>query len=616
MSTLPIATGRQTFTGTARSVRRHCGEAVRAAIWTLLASAGVVVVPLLLGRLVDAVRRDHRGDLMPLLLLIGTGTVLGALFSALAQRSTGRLGAYVAADLRERVLDRTLSLPAQVLETAGGGDLTSRVTEDVETFVDAVPMVTAVSSASATVLVSAAAVTTLDWRLTLAFLVVLPIYWAGLSRYLPRAGPVYAAERRLAAERGRVLLETLHGLPTVRAYDMAAVQTRRVAAASQQSLTRRLQAVWLSLWLSKSMNAAEAAGLSAIFLTGAWLVRGDVVTVGAVTAAALLFHRLFDPLGTLLGSFDDVQRAGAALARIIGVTLAPVPRTRPGRGPLGPVSLRAEGIRHSYDGTEDVVHAIDLVVPAGTTLAIVGTSGAGKTTLASILAGMFPATAGRTLLIDGPVDGSTGADEPRTAVAADLGSSPARAADPGSGTAGAGEVDVADLEAGRLRDWIGMVAQETHVFAGTLRDDVSLAAPGSTDEQLQAALTLVGAQKWIALLPAGLDTRIGAGGYPLTSVQIQQLALSRLALRDPPVIVLDEATAEAGSAGARDLEDAATALLAGRTAIVVAHRLSQARTCDRIAVMNHGRIEEFGTHDSLLQRGGRYAGLWSAWSTR
>jgi ATP-binding cassette subfamily C protein len=589
MSVLPIATSAQTLAGTWSSVRRHPGEAARTAAWTLLASAGVVVVPLLLGRLVDAVRQDRRGALLPLLLLIGAGTVLGALFSALAQRSTGRLGAYVSADLRERVMDRALGLPPQVLEAAGSGDITSRVTEDVETFAAALPMVTAVSSAGATVLVSAAAVTTLDWRLTLAFMVVLPVYWLGLSRYLPRAGPVYAAERRLAAERGRVMLETLHGLPTVRAYDMAALQTERVSAASERSMLVRLDAAWLSLWLSKSMNAAEAAGLSAIFLTGAWLVRGDVVTVGAVTAAALLFHRLFDPLGTLLGSFDDVQRAGAALARIIGVTLVETPAARPGRAPLGPVSLTASGIRHSYDGTADVVRSVELRVPAGTSLAVVGTSGAGKTTLASILAGMFPSTAGRTVLSDGAEPGA--ADD-------------------------VGEVDVSHLDPDRLRDWIGMVSQETHVFAGTVRDDVSFAAVTSTDAQIEAALTLVGAQKWIALLPDGLDTRIGAGGHPLTSVQIQQLALSRLALRNPPVIVLDEATAEAGSAGARDLEDAATALLAGRTAVVVAHRLSQARTCDRIAVMEHGRIEEFGTHDELLARGGRYADLWAAWSTR
>jgi ATP-binding cassette subfamily C protein len=169
---------------------------------------------------------------------------------------------------------------------------------------------------------------------------------------------------------------------------------------------------------------------------------------------------------------------------------------------------------------------------------------------------------------------------------------------------------------GRLRDWIGLISQETHVFTGTLRDDVTLAAPGCSDVQVRAALRTVGAGGWVAALPDGLDTRVGAGEHPLTAAQIQQLALARLVLRNPPVVVLDEATAEAGSAGARDLEAAAAALVRGRTAIVVAHRLTQARACDRIAVLDGGRIAEFGTHEELLAQKGHYCALWDAWSKR
>jgi ATP-binding cassette subfamily C protein len=177
-------------------------------------------------------------------------------------------------------------------------------------------------------------------------------------------------------------------------------------------------------------------------------------------------------------------------------------------------------------------------------------------------------------------------------------------------------VDVGDLDPGQVRDWIGMVSQETHVFAGSLRDDVLFAAPGCTDEEVHGALRSVGAGAWVAALPDGLDTAVGAGEHPLTAAQVQQLALARLLLRDPPVVVLDEATAEAGSSGARDLEQAAAALVAGRTAVVVAHRLTQARACDRIAVVADGLVVELGTHDDLVALGGRYADLWSAWSRR
>ncbi|GAB3274211.1 ABC transporter ATP-binding protein [Kineosporia babensis] len=579
MSVLPVASGRQTWRGLCRSALSHPGDLAAAVVWTLTASIGVVVVPVLLGRCVDAVRVGSSSDLPLLLPALVITALLGAVLTALAQRSTARLGAQIAADIREQALTAALDLDPGLLEPAGSGDVTSRVTEDVETFVAAIPLVAAVSTAGSTLLVAVTAVAGLDWRLALAFVVVLPFYAFGLSRYLPRSGPLYAQERRASAERGRVLLESLHGRPTVAAYGMADLQTRRVEEASGHSLELRVRTIGLSLWLTKSMNAAEAAGLSTILLTGYWLVHDDVVSVGAVTAAALLFHRLFDPLGTLLNSFDQVQRAGAALARIIGVALVPARQYVDAPPPQGAVALHVSQVRHSYDGVHDVVADIDLEVPAGSSLALVGTSGAGKSTLAGILTGMFPPTGGTAVLTDG-----------RT------------------------RLTVAEVAPAQLRDWIALVSQETHVFSGTLRDDVAFAAPGRTDNEIRESLNRVGALGWVTALPAGLDTRVGPGGQHLSPVQDQQLALARIVLRDPPVVVMDEATAEAGSAGARDLEHAATALLSGRTAIVVAHRLSQARVCDRIAVMDHGRVVEIGSHEELLTMGGRYARLWTAWS--
>jgi ATP-binding cassette, subfamily C, bacterial len=177
-----------------------------------------------------------------------------------------------------------------------------------------------------------------------------------------------------------------------------------------------------------------------------------------------------------------------------------------------------------------------------------------------------------------------------------------------------GAVSVVDLDPEVLRDWVGVISQETHVFTGSLRDDLIYAAPDSEDEQIVTALKAVKADAWVKALPQGLDTQVGPGEHPLTAAQVQQLALARLMLRDPAVVVLDEATAEAGSVGTRDLEEAAAALVAGRTAVVVAHRLTQARACDHIAVLAEGHIAESGTHNELIARGGRYAALWKAWS--
>ncbi|MFY1619740.1 ABC transporter ATP-binding protein [Micromonospora sp. WMMD736] len=575
MTALPIATGRQSLTLLARVLISHRATAVAALLWTVLSAAATVAAPLLLGWLVDAVRAGRGPHATGLTVGLGAVVLAGAAATALALRATEHLGAHVAADLRVQAVHRTLELPPAVLENAGRGEVASRVTEDLENVVTSVPLVAEVLRALITVLLSAAGFLALDWRLALAFLVVFPIYALSLRAYLPRAALLYAQERSLAAERGRVLLEALHGRDTVSAYRMAALQTRRLATASGDNLAASLRAARSFLWFSKSMNAAEAIGLSAVLLTGYWLVRADLVTVGAVTAAALLFHRLFTPLGTLLLSFDDVQRAQASMARTAGVLLVPGPiagrRERPGTP--GTVAVSVRGLRHAYGGEPDVLAGIDLDVPAGTSLALVGGSGAGKTTVANLIAGTFPARAGRITL--------TGPDT---------------------------SVGVADLDPAVLRDWVGLVSQETHVFTGTLRDNVTYAAPDADDARLRSALVAVGARDWVSR--DLLDTAVG----PLPPARAQQLALARLLLRDPPVVVLDEATAEAGSAGAGDLDRAAAALIEGRTAVVIAHRLTQARACDRIALLEAGTIVEFGTHDDLIARGGAYTALWSAWS--
>ncbi|MBX7267300.1 ABC transporter ATP-binding protein [Micromonospora sp. Llam7] len=576
-SILPVASGRATAAAFWRALRRYPLLGWTSVVASAAASVAAVGVPILLGRLVDLVVAG--GTVRSLLLtsawILGAGLASAVLTGASRWLIT-EWGMRGCADLREDVLDRALRMDAARLESAGAGDVASRVTEDVEQVTDSVRLAAGIFTALVTVVITFAGFATLDWRIACAFLIVFPVHAMSLRRFVPRARRLYAAEREAAAVRTQSLLTTFTGTRTVHAYGMEDRQSRRVDEASRAAVVARLRAVRGFLWFANMMNYAEAIGLTAVLLSGFLLVRAGEVTVGDVTAAALLFHRLFGPLGMLLISFNDIQSAGAALARLVGITGLGVPAAGAG-GPVTsrrPAGITAKSVAHRYPGGPLVVHDVSLDIAEGESLAIVGESGAGKTTLAAILGGVVPAADGEVWLGGRPIG---------------------------------------ELSPDELRRTVGVVTQEVHVFAGTLADDLRLAAPHARDEDLFAALTLVGAREWVDALPDGVQTRVGDGAHPVNPGQAQQLALARIALLDPPIVVLDEASAEAGSAGARQLEQASAALIRGRTAVVVAHRLTQAHSCDRIAVMSHGRIVELGSPDELVAAGGRYAELWSAW---
>lgn len=582
---LPTSTPARTRAAVRELVRPRRGLTV-AGFATMIVATGVgLLVQPLLGRIVDIVA-DHRppGDItLPVVLLVLVALTRGAT-TALGLSLVSRLGETVLAQLRERFVEKALRLPLEQVEKAGAGDLTARVTRDVsvvgEAVRDALPELARSVLAIALTLAAMAA---LDWRFFLAALIAVPVQASTARWYVRNAVPLYARQRIATGSQQQQLLDTIAGAGTVRAFRLEEEHTERVTRRSSAAVELTLRGVRLVLDFYNRLHIAEYAGLAAVLVTGFLLVRGGSVSIGTATAAALYFHSLFTPVNAALVLLDDAQSATAALARLVGVADQPSPgpekpepekqahESRPRTAEAGG-TVTVTGIHHAYEPGRPVLHDVDLTLRAGERVALVGPSGAGKTTLAKLIAGVHSPTAGSV-----------------------------RVTTHGAGESGDG-VPVA------------LVTQETHVFAGPLADDLRLARADATDAELRTALTAVSALDWAETLPEGLDTVVGEGGHRLTSAQVQQLALARLVLADPPVAVLDEATAEAGSTGARLLEQAADRAVDGRTALVVAHRLTQAATADRIVVMDGGRIVESGTHDELCAAAGIYASLWEAWS--
>ncbi len=544
----------------------------------LVGTVAGLAVPPVLGHIVDLVLDDEPPAALtgPAVALLALALVQGA-FTGLGTALVAQLGEPPLAQLREQVVGRALTLPLGQIEAAGSGDLLARVSDDVAASAEAVRnALPALAISGLTVGLTVVGLAALDWRLALAGLCAAPIQLHTLRWYLARATPVYRAERAAGSSRAQGLLDSIGGATTVRAFGLTQAHTARVAERSRAALDLSLQTVHLQTRFFARLNAAEFVGTGAILVAGFLLVRAGHVSVGEATAAALYFVRLFDPLNMLLGLIDDAQSAAASLARLVGIAALPAPAepSEPARPRDG--AVRLTGVRFAYVPGHEVLRGIDLELAAGEHVALVGVSGAGKTTLAKLIAGIH---------------------------------------DPSAGEISLGGVRTADLGPAALHRQVGMITQEVHTFAGTLGEDLRLARPDAGDAQLHEALARVGALRWAQALPDGLQTVIGSGGHRITNAQAQQLALARLLLADPPVAVLDEATAEAGSAGARTLEAAAARALDGRTALVVAHRLTQAQHADRIVVLDAGRIREAGTHAELVAAGGPYAGLWTAWTT-
>lgn len=571
-SQLPVAGRAAVRRAAARLVKADRAAFTVALLLNAAAAATGLAGPWLVGRIVDAVRAGRGVGAVDRLALWILLCSLAQLLLARSARYLGhRFGERTLARVREEFVDRALALPASVVERAGTGDLTARGTSDVNavgvTLRDIGPELL-VSSVQALFVMGAVFV--LDPMLGLFGVVGLTPIWFALRWYLRRARDGYLAEGAATSGVAEIVTATVAGARTVEAFRL---QEQRIAA-SRDALETNRKARFYTLYLRTvffpAVEVSYTVPVAGVLLVGGLLHTG----VGVVVSAALYLRQFTEPLDQILVRVEQLQSSSASFARVEG--LAQAPRAAADRAAPAPADDRIDvrEVRYAYERGGEVLRGVDLTVRPGERLAVVGPSGAGKTTLSRLLAG-----------VDAP----------------------------GAGTVTVGGVPIAGLEPERLRRQVVLVTQEHHVFLGTVRDNLLIAEPAAGDDALWTALAAVGADGWVRELPDGLDTLVGTGGRTTDGSQAQQLALARVVLADPHTLILDEATALLDPATARHAERALAAVLEGRTVIAIAHRLHTAHDADRVAVMEGGLLSELGTHEELVAAGGAYAALWATW---
>nr|WP_312868752.1 ABC transporter ATP-binding protein [Amycolatopsis pithecellobii] len=563
---LPLATTRAARAWLRAALRTHRASFVTVIGLFCLAAVAGLVGPQVLGHLVDSAVSGHADIELPALLFVVLLIVQAAL-KRVARVRAGMLGEQVLAETRERFVGEALRLPLSTVEAAGTGDLLSRATTDADRIDHAVRnAIPQIVVAGMTVLLTVVAMVVTSPLLSLALLVAVPLLYFSSRWYWSRVPARIERMLDAWADVQSGLHETADGARTAEALGLidsrVKLGTRTLGRAVEHERgLRRLTIRWVP-W----MQLSQVLPIAVLLLLGAWAYAQGLAGLGTITTMAVYLQALGAPLEELLWWTEDMLVSGTALRRVLGVEGT----DRPGRGQPHGREIVVREVRYGYTAGREVLHGIELRIPPGERLAIVGPSGAGKSTLGRLLAGV---------------------------------------AAPRSGSVTVGGAEVSELAEDVLRGEVLLLTQEHHVFAGSLRENLTLPAGDWTDADLLRALTAVGLAGWFSALPEGLGTRLGAGALAVPAAVAQQLALARVVLADPHTVVLDEATSLLDTSSARQLERSLNGVLEGRTVIAIAHRLHTAAAADRVAVVEDGRITELGPHAELLRAGGPYARL-------
>ncbi|NJP52060.1 ABC transporter ATP-binding protein [Streptomyces sp. SBST2-5] len=572
----------------------------RIALFVLLGSATAllaVATPLLAGSVVDTiVTGGEEQRVVHLALLIALIAVAEAALGILGRRLSASLGEDLILDLRTAVFDHVQRMPVAFFTRTRTGALVSRLNNDVIGAQRAFSnTLSTVVSNVVTLLLTLTVMLALSWQITLIALVLLPVFviparlmGRRMARMQREAATLNAAMGTRMTERfsapGATLVK-LFGRPEEESREFAE-RARRVRDIGVRTATA--QSVFIT-----ALTLVSALALALVYGLGGWFALRGALDPGAVVSLALLLTRLYAPLTSLAGARVEVMSALVSFERVFEVLdLRPLIEEKPGARdvPEGPVSVEFDDVRFAYPsadkvslasleevatldtrGGAEVLHGVSFRAEPGQTVALVGSSGAGKSTIAQLLPRLY---------------------------------------DVDSGAVRVGGVDVRDLTAASLRDTLGMVTQDGHLFHDTVRANLLLARPEASEEELWDALRRARLDDLVRSLPDGLDTVVGERGYRLSGGERQRMTIARLLLARQRVVILDEATAHLDNTSEAAVQEALTEALQGRTALVIAHRLSTVMAADLILVVEDGRVAERGTHAELLAAGGRYAELY------
>jgi ATP-binding cassette subfamily B protein len=482
-------------------------------------------------------------------------------------------------DLRSRVFRHLLGLGLDFFEREQTGRLVSRMTADIDALQELVSIGLVSFVQNGLIFAGAViAICLMSWQLALCTLVIVPPVMFASRWFRNRSNVAYLEVRERIATNLATLQEGLAGVRVVQAFARERAWTRRFSATNEAQYDANLETVRISVRYFPFIEYIGVVGIAMIIGIGSGFVERGWVEVGTVAAFVLYLSNLFEPIQQLSQLYDTVQKAGAALHKLFGLldTRTSIAE-RPGAVDLPPSgAFSVRDVSFAYVDEEYVLRDVSLDIAAGERLALVGPTGAGKSTLAKLLVRFY---------------------------------------DPRSGTIAYGGVDLRDATLSSLRGRIVVVPQEGFLFAGTIRENIRIGRAGASDADVTAAVEALGLTERFAAMPDGLDTDVRERGSRLSAGERQLVSLVRAALADPEVLVLDEATSNLDPGTEVAVEHALERLMTARTVVVVAHRLSTARRCDRIAVIDGGRLVEIGPHEELLAQGGRYEGLFSAWTS-